>query len=245
MKAMILAAGRGERMRPLTDRLPKPLLEVGGRSLIEWHLLALARAGITDIVVNLSWQGARIPAALGDGARFGVSLRYSEEGPVALETGGGIFRALPLLGEGPFLVVNGDVWTDFDFAQRPVPAADALAALVMVPNPPQHPRGDFALRPRVVAVGDAEAPLADVITDPAVLEAADAPPRHTYSGIGVFRPEFFEGCVDGRFPLLPLLRRAGAAGRLRGLLYQGLWSDVGTPERLRELDDRLAGGALG
>ena len=245
MKAMILAAGRGERMRPLTDRLPKPLLEVGGRSLIEWHLLALARAGITDIVVNLSWQGARIPAALGDGARFGVSLRYSEEGPVALETGGGIFRALPLLGEGPFLVVSGDVWTDFDFAQRPVPAADVLAALVMVTNPPQHPRGDFALRPRVAVVGDAEAPLADVITDPAVLEAADAPLRHTYSGIGVFRPEFFEGCVDGRFPLLPLLRRAGAAGRLRGLLYQGLWSDVGTPERLRELDDRLAGGALG
>ena len=245
MKAMILAAGRGERMRPLTDRLPKPLLEVGGRSLIEWHLLALARAGITDIVVNLSWQGERIPAALGDGARLGVRLRYSDEGPVALETGGGIFRALPLLGSGPFLVVNGDVWTDFDFAQRPVPDADAFAALVMVPNPPQHPRGDFALRPRLAAGGDAEAPLADVITDPAVLEAADAPPRHTYSGIGVFRPEFFEGCVDGRFPLLPLLRRAGAAGRLRGRLYQGLWSDVGTPERLRDLDDRLAGGALG
>jgi MurNAc alpha-1-phosphate uridylyltransferase len=238
MKAMILAAGRGERMRPLTDRLPKPLLEVGGRPLIEWHLLALARAGITDIVVNLSWQGARIPEALGDGARLGVSLRYSDEGPVALETGGGIFRALPLLGEGPFLVVNGDVWTDFDFAQRPVPAADALAALVMVPNPPQHPRGDFALRPRA----DGEA---DLITDPVALDAAGAPPRHTYSGIGVYRPEFFEGCVDGRFPLLPLLRRAGAAGRLRGLLYQGLWSDVGTPERLRELDDRLAGGALG
>ena len=238
MKAMILAAGRGERMRPLTDRLPKPLLEVGGRSLIEWHLLALARAGITDIVVNLSWQGARIPEALGDGARLGVSLRYSDEGPVALETGGGIFRALPLLGEGPFLVVNGDVWTDFDFAQRPVPAADALAALVMVPNPPQHPRGDFALLPRA----DGEA---DLITDPVALDAAGAPPRHTYSGIGVYRPEFFEGCVDGRFPLLPLLRRAGAAGRLRGLLYQGLWSDVGTPERLRELDDRLAGGALG
>jgi MurNAc alpha-1-phosphate uridylyltransferase len=245
MPAMILAAGRGERMRPLTDRLPKPLLEVGGRPLIEWHLLALARAGITDIVVNLSWQGDRIPAALGDGSRFGVALRYSDEGPVALETGGGIFRALPLLGTGPFLVVNGDVWTDYDFAQRPALDADALAALVLVPNPPQHPRGDFALRPRLAAAGDAAAPLADVITDPALLGAPDAPPRHTYSGIGVYRPEFFDGCVDGRFPLLPLLRRAGAAGRLRGTLYQGLWSDVGTPERLRELDDRLAGGALG
>ncbi|MFM7707193.1 MAG: NDP-sugar synthase, partial [Gammaproteobacteria bacterium] len=128
MRAMILAAGRGERMRPLTDRLPKPLLEVGGRPLIEWHLLALARAGITDIVVNLSWQGGRIPEALGDGSRFGVALRYSDEGPVALETGGGIFRALPLLGAQPFLVVNGDVWTDYDFAQRPAPDADALAA---------------------------------------------------------------------------------------------------------------------
>lgn len=249
MPAMILAAGRGERMRPLTDRLPKPLLEVGGRSLIEWHLLALARAGITDIVINLAWQGGRIPEALGDGARFGVSLRYSDEGPVALETGGGIFRALPLLGAGPFLVVNGDVWTDYDFAQHPALDADALAALVLVPNPPQHPRGDFALRPRVLeaAAGDSAAggPLADVITDPALLEAPDAPPRHTYSGIGVYRPEFFEGCVDGRFPLLPLLRRAGAAGRLRGTLYQGLWSDVGTPERLRDLDERLAGGALG
>lgn len=242
MRAMILAAGRGERMRPLTDRLPKPLLEVGGRPLIEWHLIALARAGITEVVINLSWLGAAIPAALGDGARFGLRLRYSDEGPVALETGGGIFRALPLLGPAPFLVVNGDVWTDYDFAQLPPLDDHALAALVLVPNPPQHPRGDFALQPR--ASGGHPA-VADVVTDPARLEAPGAPPRHTYSGIGVYRPEFFEGCVDGRFPLLPLLRRAGATGRLRGLLYQGLWSDVGTPQRLRELDDRLAGGALG
>lgn len=226
-------------MRPLTDRMPKPLLEVGGRPLIEWHLLALARAGITDVVINLSWQGERIPAALGDGTRFGVHLRYSDEGPQALETGGGIFRALPLLGPGPFLVVNGDVWTDLDLAQRPALDAEALASLVLVPNPPQHPRGDFALRPRV------DAGAADVVTDPALLDGPDAPRRHTYSGIGVYRPEFFDGCTDGRFPLLPLLRRAGDAGRLRGVLYQGLWSDVGTPERLRELDDRLAGGALG
>ena len=232
MKAMILAAGRGERMRPLTDERPKPLLEVGGRSLLAWHLVALARAGIVDIVINLAWRGERIREALGDGAAHGVRIRYSEEGEAALETGGGIFRALPLLGPAPFLVVNGDVWTDLDHARHPPLDTDAWASLVLVPNPPHHPQGDFGLAPR--ADGGA-----DVLTGP-----ADAP-RYTYSGIGVYRPEFFAGCVDGRFPLLPLLRRAGAAGRLRGRLYQGTWCDVGTPQRLRELDDRLAGGALG
>jgi MurNAc alpha-1-phosphate uridylyltransferase len=232
MKAMILAAGRGERMRPLTDDRPKPLLEVGGRSLLEWHLVALARAGIVDIVINLAWRGERIREALGDGAHHGVRIRYSDEGDAALETGGGIFRALPFLGAAPFLVVNGDIWTDYDHA-RPPPLDDgALASLVLVPNPPHHPGGDFGLEARA---GGGH----DVLTEPG------AAPRHTYSGIGVYRPEFFEGCTDGRFPLLPLLRRAGAARRLRGLLYQGMWCDVGTPQRLRELDDRLAGGALG
>jgi N-acetyl-alpha-D-muramate 1-phosphate uridylyltransferase len=229
---MILAAGRGERMRPLTDDRPKPLLEVGGRSLLEWHLVALARAGIVDVVINLAWQGERIREALGDGADHGVCIRYSDEGDSALETGGGIFRALPLLGAAPFLVVNGDIWTDHDFAQLPPLDTGALASLVLVPNPPHHPQGDFGL------VARAEGGF-DVLTTP-----GDAP-RHTYSGIGVYRPEFFEGSTDGRFPLLPLLRRAGAAGRLRGRLYQGLWCDVGTPERLRELDERLGGGAVG
>lgn len=238
MRAMILAAGRGERMRPLTDHCPKPLLQVGGRSLLEWHLLALARAGIREVVINLAWQGAMIPAALGDGSRYGVRLVYSDEHPEALETAGGIIHALPLLGEAPFLVVNGDIWTDFDFARPPTLDADALGSLILVPNPPQHPRGDFALLPR----GAGEA---DILADPARLESAGAPPRFTFSGIAVYRPEFFAGVSPGRQPLLPLLRRAAAAGRLRGRLYQGSWSDVGTPDRLRELDERLAGGALG
>jgi MurNAc alpha-1-phosphate uridylyltransferase len=228
---MILAAGRGERMRPLTDRTPKPLLQVGGRRLIEWHLQALARAGVREVVVNHAWLGAQLPEALGDGARYGLRLHYSDEGDSALETGGGIFKALPWLGPEPFLVVNGDVWTDFDHARRPSLDAAALAALVLVPNPPQHPRGDFALRER--------ASWRDVVADP------DDGPRYTFSGIAVYRPEFFAGCEAGKFPLLPLFRRAAAAGRLRGQLYDGLWFDIGTPERLRELDERLAGGAVG
>lgn len=238
MKAMILAAGRGERMRPLTDRCPKPLLQVGGRSLLAWHLQALARAGIRDVVINHAWLGEQIPAALGDGARFGLQLHYSDEGSNVLETGGGIFRALPLLGEGPFLLVNGDIWTDYDFARRPELDDEALATLVLVPNPPQHPRGDFALLPRTTGGFD-------ILADPLELERPGVPPRFTYSGIGVYRPSLFAGCEPGRFPLLPLLRRAAAAGRLRGVLYQGLWSDVGTPERLADLDARLAAGAVG
>jgi len=249
MKAMILAAGRGERMRPLTDDVPKPLLSVGGRPLIEWHLLALARAGLREIVINHAWLGAQIVAALGDGARFGVSIRYSDEGDTALETGGGIFKALPWLGPGPFVVVNADVWTDFDHARRPVLDDGALAALVLVPNPPQHPQGDFALVPRAATGAALPLPgattaraatlLADVVADPT------AAPRYTFSGIGVYRPEFFAGCMPGKFPLLPLFRAASAAGRLRGSLYRGQWSDIGTPQRLRELDERLAGGAGG
>jgi len=217
MKAMILAAGRGERMRPLTDSVPKPLLAVGGKALIAWHLEALARAGVREVVVNLAWRGAQIRAALGDGAAFGLRIAYSDEGEVALETGGGIFHALALLGDAPFLVVNGDVWTRFDFARlRIAPAADAH--LVLVPNPPQHPRGDFTLAEGLV--GEDAAPQAR---------------RHTYSGIGLYRPEFFAGCAPGRFPLLPLLRRSIAAGRLHGELFRGEWQDIGTPERLAAL----------
>jgi MurNAc alpha-1-phosphate uridylyltransferase len=241
MRAMILAAGRGERMRPLTDARPKPLLDVGGRPLIEWHLQALARAGFREIVINLSWLGSQISAHLGDGARYGVSIRYSEEGPEPLETGGGIFRALQWLGSGPFVVVNGDVWTDYRFDRLPQLDAGALAALVLVPNPPQHPRGDFATRSRAgAAPGEAGW---DIVAEP---DAGGEPlPRRTFSGIGVYRPEFFSGCSDGRFPLLPLLRRAAAAGQLRAERYDGEWHDIGTPERLRALDERLAGGAIG
>lgn len=212
--AMLLAAGRGERMRPLTDQTPKPLLPVRGKPLIVYHLERLARCGVRHLVINVAWLGEQIRAALGDGAAFGVSIHYSEEGAQALETGGGIFRALPWLGSEPFLVVNGDVFTDFEFATLSI-APEAWAHLVLVPNPAQHPQGDFALEEgRVVEAGTT---------------------RWTYSGIGLYRPELFAGCQPGRFPLLPLLKRAMAAGRLSGRVYRGVWSDVGTAERLAAL----------
>ena len=212
---MVLAAGRGERMRPLTDRMPKPLLEVRGKPLIVWHLEALARCGVREVVVNIAWLGAQIRAALGSGARFGVDLHFSEEPEGALETGGGIYHALPLLGPAPFLVVNGDTFTVMDFGTLRI-ASHSLAHLALVPNPPQHPQGDFA-----VLEGD-------------VLEEGAA--RYTYSGIGIYRPEFFAGSVAGRFPLLPLLRQASAARRLQGEVFHGAWSDVGTVARLAALN---------
>ncbi|MCC7462184.1 MAG: nucleotidyltransferase family protein [Gammaproteobacteria bacterium] len=214
MRAMILAAGRGERLRPLTLTTPKPLLAVRGQPLIAWHLIALARAGVREVVINLSWLGEQIRAVLGDGAGYGVAIRYSDEGPEPLETGGGIWRALPLLGPEPFLLVNADVFTDFDLAGLHAPHA-ALAHLVLVPNPPHHPQGDFAL-------------------DGGVLRE-QGPQRHTYAGIGVLHPDLFRGCSAGRFPLLPLFRRAMALGRLHGELYTGAWTDVGTVERLSAL----------
>jgi MurNAc alpha-1-phosphate uridylyltransferase len=217
-RAMLLAAGRGERLRPITDTLPKPLVEVAGQPLIAYHLQALARAGIRDVVVNLSWLGEKIRAALGDGSRFGVRIAYSEEGPVPLETGGGIHRALPLLGPAPFLVVNADVWTDMDFSRVPALEAGADARLVLAPNPAHHPRGDFGLESGLIVEREAD--------------------RFTYTGIGVYRPELFAGCAPGRFPLLPLLQRAIAAGRLRGELYRGEWLDIGSPDRLAWLDAR-------
>jgi MurNAc alpha-1-phosphate uridylyltransferase len=215
MKAMILAAGRGERLRPLTLRTPKPLLMVRGRPLIAWHLATLARMGVREVVINLSWLGEQIRAALGEGADFGLAIHYSDEGPEPLEVGGGIFRALPLLGPGPFLLVNGDVFTDLDPGRLAL-EPEALAHLVLVPNPAHHPRGDFALAgDRILAEGE---------------------PRYTYAGIGLYRPELFAGCTDGRFPLLPLLQRAIAQGRLHGEVYTGRWTDVGTPERLAAID---------
>src|SRR5213080_3881871 len=218
MKAMLLAAGRGERMRPITDSLPKPLVRVGGKPLIVWHLAALARAGIREVVINLSWLGDQVPAALGDGRDHGVSITYSDEGPVPLETGGGIFKAVPLLGPGPFLVVNADIWTDVDFATLELEDA-AHAHLVLIPNPPHHPRGDFGLEGGRVVSRESD--------------------RFTYSGVGVYRPEFFDGCTAQRFPLLPLLERAIAAGLVRGHVHRGEWCDVGTAERLASLDARV------
>jgi N-acetyl-alpha-D-muramate 1-phosphate uridylyltransferase len=224
VKAMVLAAGRGERMRPLTDVQPKPLLRVAGKRLIEFHLERLAAGGFREVVVNTAWLGDMIPAALGSGGQYGLAITYSHERPEALETGGGIFQALPLLGSGPFLLVNGDVWTDIDFgALRREPPAGSLAHLVLVRNPSQHPRGDFCL---------SEGAGPGQVSDGEGL-------RHTYSGVGIYRPEFFEGCTPGKFPLLPLLRRAIARGALSGELHEGRWFDIGTTERLAALDAEL------
>jgi MurNAc alpha-1-phosphate uridylyltransferase len=219
MKAMVLAAGRGERMRPITDTVPKPLVRVGGRPLIAWHLAALARAGVREVVINLSWLGEQLRAALGAGADFGLRITYSEEGPVPLETGGGIFRALPLLGPQPFLVLSGDIWTDIDLGRVQL-EPEAQAHLVLIPNPPHHPRGDFGLEGNVVVQRDTE--------------------RLTYANVGIYRPEFFAGCAAGRFPLLEPLNRAIAARLVRGEVHRGAWSDVGTPERLAQLEARLS-----
>lgn len=221
MRAMILAAGRGERMRPLTDTCPKPLLRVGGRSLIDWHVAALVRAGIADLVVNHAWLGERIEAALGDGSHAGARIRYSRE-PAALETAGGIATALPLLGDEPFLVVNADIFCDFDFGRAITIAAQMragalLAWCVLVPNPTHHPHGDFGL-----ACGRL---------------LADAPERLTFAGIGVYAPALFAGTPPGRpAPLAPLLRAAARDGRAGGERHDGRWTDVGTPQRLAELD---------
>lgn len=216
---MILAAGRGERMRPLTDHTPKPLLTVAAKPLIVWHIERLARAGICDLVINHAHLGQQIEDVLEDGARWGVRIRYSREGEGrALDTGGGIFHALPLLGAAPFLVINGDVWCDLD-PRRLTLGADDLVKLVMVDNPPQHPAGDFHLHGGRLS--------------------ADGEPRLTYSGIGVYHPDLFEGCSAGAFPLAPLLRLAMRAGRAGGEYHRSRWTDVGTPQRLAELDRTL------
>jgi MurNAc alpha-1-phosphate uridylyltransferase len=213
--AMILAAGRGERMRPLTDHTPKPLLPVADRPLIVWHIERLARAGIRDLVINHAHLGQQIEQALGDGSRWGVRIRYSAEGEGrALETGGGIRRALPLLGEAPFLVINADVWTDLDPARLYL-GAGTLAHLVLVDNPAHHPDGDFHLCNGWLQ--------------------ADGEPRLTYSGIGVYSPSLFADCEPGAFPLAPLLREAIGRGQVSGEHHRGRWIDVGTPQRLDAL----------
>jgi MurNAc alpha-1-phosphate uridylyltransferase len=219
MRAMILAAGRGERMRPLTDTRPKPLLEVGGKPLIEYHLEALAQAGITDIVINLAWQGVLIRDALGSGERCGVQIRYSEEPDGALETGGGILAALPLLGADPFLVVSGDIWTEFPFAACIGRLASGdVAHFVLVPNPDFHAQGDFGL-------------------DGGRL--FDRAPRYTYANIGVLSAEFFAGRQPGRFALAPLMFDWTRRGRVSGELYRGRWHNLGTPVQLAQLDAEL------
>lgn len=221
MHAVILAAGCGERMHPLTDHTPKPLLEVGGKPLIVYHVERLVAAGHCDIVVNHAHLGYRIEAALGDGSSWGARIRYSPEGK-ALETRRGIYNALPLLAPGPFLVVNGDIWTDMDFG--PLQLEDGLLAhLVLVDNPLHNPEGDFALdRGRLSAHGS---------------------PRHTYSGVGLYHPDLFRDCSPGAFPLAPLLRAAMGHALISGWHYRGRWLDIGTPERLQTLDRMLLKGS--
>lgn len=223
---MILAAGRGERMRPLTDHTPKPLLMAGGKPLIVWHIERLARAGITDLVINHAHLGSQIEAALGDGSQFGVRIRYSPEHPCALETAGGIAHALHLLGEEPFAVVNGDIWCDYDFAQLParvaaLTATNDAAHLVLINNPTHHPNGDFGL-------ADGR------VTDP-------ASSKLTFSGIGIYWPGLFAHIPRGtKAPLAPLLRAQIAQDKVSGEHYTGRWVDVGTPQRLEELDNSLS-----
>lgn len=239
---MILAAGRGERMRPLTLARPKPLLAVGGEALIEHHLRALAAAGFHEVVVNLSWLGEQIAAALGDGTRYGLSIHYSDEGAEPLETGGGIFRALQRLcpmGVESFLVLNGDVWMDYPYERLRARFAAGLPAkdqahLVLVPNPAHNPKGDFAvLDDRMVE------PVPGMAADAAVAKRIATLPRWTFSGLGVYQPSLFNGCNDGVFKLAPLLRAAAVQNRVGVEVFEGDWQDIGTPERLEALNARL------
>jgi MurNAc alpha-1-phosphate uridylyltransferase len=228
MHAMILGAGRGERMRPLTDTTPKVMLRAGGRPLIEWHLAKLAKAGVRDVVINHAWLGDQIEAHLGDGSRFGLTIRYSAEAQ-ALESAGGIANALPLIGDEPFLVVNGDVYTDLDFASllgrcTSLDATTRQAHLVLVPNPEHNPQGDFALHADQVKSGGEQ--------------------RLTFAGIGLYHPGLFAGVARGEpARLAPLLRAAMDRGRVSGERYDGLWIDVGTPQRLADLNQLLPSDA--
>ena len=217
MKAMILSAGRGERMRPLTDTLPKPLLEVRGKPLIVHHIQRLAKNGFKEIVINIAHLGEKIPAALGDGSQWGVRLHYSDERQSgALESAGGIKKALKLLGEEPFLVVNGDIYCDYDFDVN-FTLKDKLAHLILVPNPPHNPKGDFALK------------------DNLLLNAADT--MYTFSGIGYYHPKLFDEVTLQKSPLAPLLRKFIAKSQISGEVFNKLWHDIGTPERLKEINE--------
>jgi MurNAc alpha-1-phosphate uridylyltransferase len=224
MRAFILAAGRGERMRPLSDHAPKPLIEVGGRALIEHHLLGLREAGIAEVIINLGWLGARIRERLGDGTRYGLRIVYSDEGWPALETGGALQRARPLLGAAPFVLVNADVYVELNWPALLARAArwpdERRAHLLLVDNPEHHPRGDFS-----IAAGRVVEPATET--------------RLTFSGISIIDPRLLDGAPAGAFPIAPRLRAAALEGRVSAEHHRGLWSDVGTPERLAALRARL------
>ena len=227
MKVMLLAAGKGTRMLPLTEKVPKPLLQAGGRSLIEHQIRKLKAAGFGEFVINHAWLGRQLEQALGDGSSLGVDIQWSpEEEP--LETAGGIVQALPLLGQQTFAVVNADVWTDYPFNRlHAALATEKLAHLVLVPNPVQHPAGDFVLQENA--------------------EVQMPQPgngfTHTFSGIAVYHPDLFATVPARKFPLLPLLRQAMVSNSVSGELYKGIWIDIGTPQRLQSLDDMLSGRA--
>lgn len=215
---MILAAGRGERLRPLTDTTPKPLLEVGGKLLIEYHLENLAKAGFREIVINLSHLGDKIRDTLGNGSTWGLNIHYSPEPPGALDTGGGIKQALPLLGEAPFAIINGDVFTSYPLTRLRAIKCDH-SHLVLVPNPPHHPKGDFSLKGGYVN--------------------AVSEPRYTFSGISVYHPRFFDNAPSGSFSVVPMLQAAMDLHQVTGQLYRGVWHDIGTLERLETLRDQF------
>ena len=226
MKAMILAAGMGNRMRPLTLHTPKPLLKVGGKPLIVWHIEKLQKIGVQEIVINTAWLGEKLADALGDGSQFGVKILWSHEGE-GLETAGGIINALPLLGNEPFILVNGDVWTTMDFAPLlNVQLQDDLAHLVLVENPVQHPQGDF-----ILAANKAY-----------TFEQARSGENLTYSGVAVMHPQMFDGLESGKRPLAPLLKQAMQEEKISAHKLQGVWMDVGTPERLNALDQQIQQG---
>lgn len=218
MKAMILAAGRGERLRPLTDEMPKPLLKVAGRSLIEYHIYNLAKAGFKEIIINTAWLAEKIHQQLGDGSNYNVAIHYSDEGD-ALETAGGIINALPMLGDKPFVVINGDIWCDFDFSTLAELENSTQAHLVLVNNPDHNQKGDFSLQNGLIKnTGDT---------------------MHTFSGIGVYSADFFAKQESGISPLAPLIRNKCEDDLVSGQFYDGLWTDVGTIERLHELEEQL------
>ena len=218
MRAMILAAGRGQRLAPLTDDIPKPLVPVASKPLIEYHIESLAAAGFRELVINQGHLGEKLPEALGDGSRWGVRIRWSPESPEPLETGGGIFNALPLLGESPFLSVNGDIWTDYPFGRLRAVKCD-YAHLVMVPNPGHNPGGDYSLSAGRIR--------------------EDGPDKLTFSGIAVYHPRLFEGCKPGKFSIVPIHLRTMQEQLVTGEAYDGDWSDIGTPERLQAIETRL------
>ena len=218
-RALIFAAGRGERMRPLTDTTPKPLLPVRGKPMIVWHLEKLARAGVQEVVINTSHLSTQFPETLGDGSTWNLRIRYSYEGPEPLDSGGGMFRALAFLGHDPFIAVNGDIYTDFDFSTLPQNPA-GVAHLVVVDNPAQHPNGDFVLR---------DGRLYDEIT-----------PRLTFAGIGVYSPSLLDGQTGGTFSMVPILRDAMKRDEVTGEHYRGMWNDVGTPQRLADINGSLS-----